>query len=71
MKQSKYPRVGAVATCRRGLCRVCGKPRSDKAIIVEVSRFRDDDEVFPVHAICVEGKKPAELLQMLVDKGLV
>ena len=71
MNRSKYPRVGDIVRSRRGRCRLCSQPRSDTAIVVQVNWLRGDDAVFPVHAACIEGKKSPELLQLLIQKGLL
>lgn len=71
MKQSKYPRIGEIVKCVRGRCRLCDKPRSNKAVIVQVNCFRGDDEVLTVHADCIKDLKPQEVLQLLIEKGLV
>ena len=71
MKASKYPRVGNIVRSRRGLCKLCGQPKSDTAIVVQMDWFRGDDEVFPVHVACIQGKKVRELLQILIEKGLL
>lgn len=71
MKQSRYPRVGEIVRSRRGRCRLCNQPKSDTAIVVQVNWLRGDDEVFAVHAACIEGKKSHELLQILIERGLL
>ena len=71
MKQPKYPRVGEIVRSRRGRCRLCSQPKSDTAIVVQVNWLRGDDAVFPVHAECIKGKKSHELLQILIEKGLI
>lgn len=71
MKASKYPRVGDIVRSRRGRCRLCGQPKSDTAIVVRVNWLRGDDAVFPVHVACIQGKKVRELLQILIEKGLL
>ena len=71
MTPSKYPRVSKIAFCRRGRCRLCRRPRSDTAIVVQVNWLCGDDAVFPVHASCIKGKKVHELLQILIERGLL
>lgn len=71
MKHSKYPRVGEIVRSRLGRCRLCSQPKSDTRVVVQVNWLRGDDTVFPVHAACIEGKKSHELLQILIERGLL
>jgi hypothetical protein len=44
IKRKSYP---------KGLCKICGKNKSDSRIDVQVTSFRGDDEVYNVHKSCL------------------
>lgn len=55
----KYPAIGQITTKSRnkGLCVLCGEPKSDSEIHVECNTFRGDDDVYNAHKICIKKNK--------------
>ena len=56
MTNSQYPRFGQVRHHKpQGKCVICGNGKAEKRVDVQINIFRGDDEVYKVHAKCIEG----------------
>lgn len=63
----KYPRIGSIRKMNpQHLCKICGKPRSDLRVEIQVSYMRGDDEVFFIHNECRKGLSEPEIIERIL-----
>ena len=54
----------------KGLCKICGNPKSDTRIDVANNIFRGDDSVFYVHRDCLYAIGKKMFIARLINKQL-
>jgi hypothetical protein len=63
-----YPRIGGKRRVTpQGLCILCGLPKADYRIEVEITHMRGDDEVIKTHWKCARGYTDNQLMLEILE----
>jgi hypothetical protein len=54
-----------------GRCKLCQQPGADTLVVVALSRFVTHTKSIKMHRGCVQGKTDFQLMDEILEKGLI